>query len=357
MHITMTSRPSSSQPVSPAGLGAGAQNRRRPRRRRTGSLPAPPWVSVLGSASGDVAESVASLPCGLEPSPPGGAWTATLADALLVRTPSRSSVTLVMPGEWVPLGGSPRPASSQQPMEEALLDFWAAKENELVELELESTELEPLGFGVPTGQESKLESEITARSQPPSTKHTPGYSRRAKRRREPQDADLESPTLRAVRATLAKGRPVSVPSAEPEKVPSARRVFLHLDEPSLQEPPQPGPGLGEDSVWLEFGEPGLAEEVTERGAPDDRGRRAADVVADGGAVRVDLSLGTTEAPDLEQRRRSSEDRGDSRSRPGPEVGSSEPVDLLTYSGSPTVGETVRKLEDEATERGPDWEEP
>ena len=78
----------------------------------------------------------------------------------------------------------------------------------------------------------------------------------------------------------------------------------------------------------------------------------------GGAVRVDLSLGTKEAPDLEQRRRSAEERVASPSRLGdPGAESSEPFDLLTYSGGPSEGETERRLEDEATERGPGWEEP
>jgi len=319
---------------------------------------APPWVSELGSTASVAPESLPSLSASFEPAPPGGAWTATLADALLVRTPSRSSVTLVMPGEWVPLGGTVRPVSSQQSMEEALRDSWAAKEEELDELELESTELEPIGFDPAAGPQDKLDSEVTERSHPAPTLRTPSHPVHAKRRRDLAGAGLKSPTLRAVRETLRRGGPSSGSSAEPEGAPPIRRVFLQLDEPSLVEASSPQTELGEDSVWLEFGEPGLAEEITERESPDGRGGRTADVVAAGGAVRVDLSLGTKEAPDLEQRRRSVEEPAGSPARPT-DIGaeSSEPFDLLTYSGGPLEGDVARKLEDEATERGPGWEEP
>jgi len=109
---------------------------------------------------------------------------------------------------------------------------------------------------------------------------------------------------------------------------------------------------------LEFGEPGLSEETTERSAPEVAGRTTPDVVADGGAVRVDLSLGTKEAPDLEQSRRVAPDERGLRSRPGnPDLEPSAPADLLTYSGEEIGEPEARQLDDEATDRGPDWEEP
>jgi len=242
-------------------------------------------------------------------------------------------------------------------MEEALRDAWAAQEDELDELELESTELEPVGFDPAAPGQYELEAEVTERSHPAPTIRTPVPSPSARGGSERLGAVIESPTLRAVRATLRRKRTPSVPPAEPGEDPSARRVFLQLDEPSLVDASERESGLGEDSVWLEFGEPGLAEEITEREAPDGQGRRTADVLGDGGAVRVDLSLGTKEAPDLELRRREAEEPSESGSWSSSRgVEPSEPFDLLTYSGGPREGEAARKLEEEATERGPEWEE-
>jgi hypothetical protein len=249
-------------------------------------------------------------------------------------------------------------------MEEALLESWAAQENEIDELELESAELEPLDFSPGPGLDpapalrATVEPEVTQRSSPPRKALSPGPVGRPPQLSPSGKRALKSPTLRAVRATLGSVRPVSGPSPEAPSASEAPRVFLELSDPSRDEAPPAGTELGEDSVWLEFGEPGLSEETTERSAPEVAGRATPDVVGDGGAVRVDLSLGTKEAPDLEQSRRAAPDGGGVRSQLGnPAIEPSAPADLLTYSGDEIGEPEARQLEDEATDRGLDWEEP
>jgi hypothetical protein len=243
-------------------------------------------------------------------------------------------------------------------MEEALLESWAAQENEIDELELESTELEPLDFGPASGHGATVEPEVTQRSSPPRRPLFPGPVGRPPQLSPSGKRALKSPTLRAVRATLGSVRPVSGPSPEGPPDSEVPRVFLELDDPSRDEAKPAGTELGEDSVWLEFGEPGLSEETTERSPPEVAGRATPDVMADGGAVRVDLSLGTKQAPDLEQSRRAAPGGGVAPSRPGnQDIKPSAPADLLTYSGDEIGEPEARQLEDEATDRGLDWEEP
>jgi hypothetical protein len=191
----------------------------------------------------------------------------------------------------------------------------------------------------------------------------------------PLSSAIKSPTLRAVQLSLRTpvGRPSqpAVSSAAEETavrlaIPTPRRsvppidpggeagrVFLELDDPSLIVRPAGDESLGENSVWLELGDPGLGEETTQREHPPGEGRETADVLAAGGAVRVDLSLGTEGTPDLEQHRGSVEAARALRSWPGDSHAEpSLPTDLRPYVGEGGPPLELRTLEDEATDKGP-----
>ncbi|MEE2830672.1 MAG: hypothetical protein VX498_15910, partial [Myxococcota bacterium] len=68
---------------------------------------------------------------------------------------------------------------------------------------------------------------------------------------------------------------------------------------TLEEQAAPAIDEGVDSVWLEVNDP-VEDTTTFWDELPPAARGGADLLADGGAVRVDLSLGSKEAPDIEQ---------------------------------------------------------
>jgi hypothetical protein len=106
-----------------------------------------------------------------------------------------------------------------------------------------------------------------------------------------------------------------------------QRVVMELGDPKGRTDEVSDGGMGEDSVWLEFGDPVPMEETTQRQPPPGRGQATADVLADRGAVRVDLSLGRSGAPDLDARRRKPDGDSEWRSASKPTEAGSPPEDL------------------------------
>ena len=328
--------------------------------------------------------SLPTLPAGSfglspEPSLPGSAWSVGLAEAMLVRVPSRTSATLVMPGEWVPPGqrGFTSHRTAEEPSFASVADFEfeSAELESLVEEsaqgteeELDSSELEELELAPTEGQEAE---EAEGGASVPSALaavdlrlHTePTYRSEdqplVKKKRGPLRPKFDSPTLRAVARTLARDEESTAALSEPsrlrspvkkEKSRSARRVVMELGDPEGRADDDQEGGLGEDSVWLEFGDPAQIEATTQRQPPPQRGQPTADVLADGGAVRVDLSLGRSGTPDIDARRRSSDGELVPRRSSKSTAAASPPEDLRGLVGA-ARSDLPDLLAQEVTEQG------
>jgi len=219
--------------------------------------------------------------------------------------------------EQVSVGDFELESSELQPLEASasVEEFGEAESSELEELDLEPSVVESIGgeslstgtsaAGNYTGPEETLNTEPTHRSSAPKLPEAGAPPRR----RRPEQ--FSSPTLRAVASTLRSSLgvvkdeslvPAPQPSQERWDAESRDRVVLEFDDPRGEGSPVTKDSLGEDSVWLEFGDPGMAEVTTQREVPPEGGRPTPDVLADGGAVRVDLSLGSRETPNLEKQR-------------------------------------------------------
>jgi len=180
-----------------------------------------------------------------------------------------------------------------------------------------------------------------------------------KKKPNPSRPKFDSPTLRAVARTLARDEEsVPVPVEQPrlrspverQHPGAARRVVMELGDPERRADEAQEGGLGEDSVWLEFGDPGQIEGTTHRQPPPRRGQATADVLADGGAVRVDLSLGRSGTPDIDARRRSSDGEVAPRSACNTTAAASPPEDLRDLVGAARP-DLPALLAQEVTEQG------
>jgi hypothetical protein len=239
------------------------------------------------------------------------------------------------------------------------------------EKEFDSSELEELELAPTEGQEGEEAEEAGGGASVPRALaavdlrlHTePTYRSEdqslVKKKRGPSRPTFDSPTLRAVARSLARDEESTAVFSEPsrprrpvkdEQSRSARRVVMELGDPERRADDDEEGGLGEDSVWLEFGDPAQIEATTQRQPPPRRGQPTPDVLADGGAVRVDLSLGRSGTPDIDARRRSSNGEVAPRRSSKSTAAASPPEDLRELVGA-ARSNLPDLLAQEVTEQG------